>query len=68
MSEKKKASAAQLRATAKYEKKKYFKTLVRFPAENEDAIRSAAGDSLNGFIVSAVLEKMQRDSGGGSSL
>jgi hypothetical protein len=55
MSEKRKASAAQMRATAKYEKNNYFKTLVRFPADKEDAIRAAAGDSLNGFIVAAVL-------------
>lgn len=62
MSEKKKVSAAQLRAVAKYEKKAYFKTLVRFPADKEKEIRAAAGDSLNGFIVSAVLEKINRDS------
>jgi len=61
MEEKKKATAAHMRATAKYEKKAYFKTLVRFPASSENAIRAAAGDSLNGFIVSAVMEKMQRD-------
>jgi hypothetical protein len=58
MSDKRKASAAQMRATAKYEKNNYFKTLVRFPADKEDAIRAAAGDSLNGFIVAAVLEKV----------
>lgn len=58
MSDNKKVSAAQLRATAKYEKNKYFKTLVRFPADKEQEIRAAAGDSLNGFIVSAVLEKI----------
>ena len=58
MSEKKRVSEAQKRATYNYEKKNYFKTLVRFPADTEDAIRAAAGDSLNGFIVSAVLEKV----------
>jgi len=58
--EKKKASAARLRATAKYENKAYFKTLVRFPKEKEDIIRAAAGDSLNGFIVAAVCEKIER--------
>ena len=66
MSEKKKASAAQMRATAKYEKTAYFKTLVRFPADKENIIRSAAGGSLNGFIVSAVLEKIERETGGAS--
>ena len=62
--EKKKVSEAQKKATYKYEKTAYFKTLVRFPASSEDAIRAAAGDSLNGFIVSAVLEKIARDSSG----
>ena len=62
--EKKKVSEAQKKATAKYEKTAYFKTLVRFPAEKESLIRKAAGDSLNGFIVSAVLEKVARELGG----
>lgn len=61
MPEKKKVSAAQLRATAKYEKNAYFKTLVRFPASEEMKIRAAAGDSLNGFIVAAVREKIERE-------
>ena len=58
--EKKKASAARLRANAKYDKKAYFKTLVRFPKDTEDIIRAAAGDSLNGFITAAVYEKIER--------
>ena len=63
MSEKKKASAAQIRAIEKYQKANYFKTLVRFPINKEPEIRAAAGDSLNGFIVAAVLEKIERDAG-----
>ena len=59
--EKKKVSAAQKRATAKYEKNNYFKTMVRFPIEKESEIRKAAKNSLNGFIVSAVLEKLERE-------
>lgn len=51
-------SQAHKKATAKYEKNNYFKTLVRFKKEDEERIRAAAGDSLNGFIVSAVLEKV----------
>lgn len=62
MEEKKKVSAAQARATAKYEKNNYFKTLVRFPKDKEAIIREAAGNSLNGFIVSAVMEKIARNS------
>lgn len=46
---------AQKRANTKWEGKAYWKTLVRFPKDSEDAIRAAAGDSLNGFIVNAVL-------------
>ena len=62
MTEKKKVSEAQKRATAKFEKKAYFKVLVRFPIDKEQEIRAAAGDSLNGYIVQAVLEKIARDS------
>ena len=47
---------AQKRANKKWEGTAYWKTLVRFPKDSEDAIRAAAGDSLNGFIVHAVLE------------
>lgn len=58
--EKKKVSKAQMKATAEYEKKAYFKTLVRFPAEYEEEIRKAASGSLNGFIVNAVMEKIEK--------
>ena len=57
---KKKATEAKMKIIAEFEKKAYFKTLVRFPADQEEAIRSAAGDSLNGFIVKAVLEKVEQ--------
>lgn len=60
MEEKKKISAAQIKATAKYEKNNYFKVLVRFKKADEKRIRAAAGKSINGFIVSAVLEKIER--------
>lgn len=52
-------SKAQARATVKYENKAYFKSLVRFKKEDEERIRAAAGDSLNSFIVAAVMEKVQ---------
>ena len=55
---KKKATAAHMKATAKFEKNAYFKTLARFNKADEPRIRAAAGESLNGFIVSAVLEKV----------
>ena len=49
---------AQAKATAKYEKNAYFKALVRFRKEDEERIRAAAGDSLNGFIVKCVLDRV----------
>lgn len=51
-------SKAHIRATAKYEKNNYFKTLVRFKKEDEERIRNAAGDSLNRFIVKCVLDNL----------
>ena len=59
MEEKKKTSAAHIRATSKYEEKAYFKTLVRFKKTDEERIRSAAGDSLNGFITKCVLDRLE---------
>lgn len=50
------ASEAQRRATKKFEDKAYFKTLVRFNKKDEERIRAAAGESLNGFIVKCVLD------------
>ena len=43
-------SKSQAKATAKYEKNNYFKTLVRFKKEDEERIRAAAGDSLNASL------------------
>lgn len=53
-------SKSQAKATAKYEKNNYFKTLVRFKKEDEERIRAAAGDSLNGFIVQCVLNTLDK--------
>ena len=58
MEEKKKVSKAQIKAVAKYEKKAYFKVLVRFPIDKEKEIRRFSGNSLNGYIVQAVLENI----------
>ena len=60
MEEKKKASEAHMRATAKWEKENYDKVLVRFPKGTKEKITST-GNSLNGFIVSAVNEKLDRE-------
>ena len=51
---------AQLRATAKWQKKAYFSFHLRFRKEDEEEIRYYAGDNLNGFIVDAVKEKIER--------
>lgn len=57
MEEKKKVSKAQMKATAKYEERNYDKILVRFPKGTKEEI-TKTGNSLNGFIVSAVIEKL----------
>lgn len=59
MEKKKKATEAHMRATAKWEKQNYDKVLVRFPKGTKDKIVET-GSSLNGFIVSAVNEKLER--------
>ena len=59
MEEKKKASAARVKANGRYNKKTYYSTLVRFKKEDEERIRSAAGESVNGFIVECVLDRLK---------
>ena len=59
MEEKKKVSEAQMKATAKYEKENYDKVLVRFPKKTKERIQ-ATGETINGFIVSAVNEKLEQ--------
>ena len=60
MKEKKKASEAHMRATAKWEKENYDKVLVRFPKGTKDKINATAAKSINGFIVEAVQEKLDQ--------
>ncbi len=57
-------SKAQQKAVAKYEAKKYDKTLIRMEKGRLSKVRAHAesrGESLNGFIVRAVDETMERD-------
>lgn len=53
---------AHIKATAKYEKDAYFKTLVRFKKSDEEKIRKAANGNLNGFIVDCVLNAINNGS------
>lgn len=55
-----KVSEAQKRATAKYEKEKYDKVLVRLPKGTKAKIQSVS-DSVNGYITQAIEEKMNRE-------
>ena len=59
MEEKKKASEAHMRATAKWEKENYDKVLVRFPKGTKDEILNSGAKSINSFIVEAVKEKLK---------
>jgi len=52
-------SEAQKRATAKFEKEKYDKVLVRFPKGTKAKIQ-ATGESLNGFITRAVKKELEK--------
>lgn len=59
-------SKAQQKAVAKYEAKKYDKTLIRLEKGRLNEIKAHAegqGESLNGFIVRAVDETIERDNG-----
>ncbi len=54
-------SEAQKRATAKFEKERYDKILTRFPKGTKDKILSMGVPSVNGFIIAAVNEKIERE-------
>lgn len=53
---------AHIKATSRYEKDAYFKTLVRFKKSDEEKIREAANGNLNGFIVDCVLNAINNGS------
>ena len=61
------ASKAQQKAVAKYMKENYDEIKVRVAKGQRERIKAAAdssGQSVNGYIVEAVNEKMERDGGG----
>lgn len=53
-------SEAQMRATAKYEKKKYDKVHLRLPKGTKERIRAAGETSLNGYIAELVLDDLDK--------
>lgn len=54
-------STAQKRATAKFEAANYDKVLVRFPKGTKEEIKEIYNDSVNGFIVNAVLNEIEKE-------
>lgn len=64
-----KYTQAQNKASQRYAKKAYDQTLIRFRKDGDmtlDAVREAAersGESLQGFILDAIREKMERLNG-----
>ena len=63
-------SKAQQRATNKYISKAYDRVNLTLPKGQKEAVQvhaSTRGESVNGFIGRAILEAMERDSGGTAS-
>ena len=54
-------TAAQKKATAKFEAANYDKVLVRFPKGTKEEIKEVYNDSVNGFIVNAVLNEIEKE-------
>lgn len=63
-------SEAQRKAAAKY-LEKLDEIRIRMPKGRKDEIKAHAesrGQSVNGFIIAAINEKMERDGGGAAAL
>lgn len=64
-----KYNEAHNKATQRYNAKNYDQTLIRFRKDGDmtlEAVREAAersGESLQGFILAAIREKMERLNG-----
>ena len=57
------ASKAQQKAVAKYMKNNYDELKIRVPKGRKEAIQAAAstqGESLNGFVTTAIDERIER--------
>lgn len=58
------ATEAKKRAIKKYNAKTYSEIKLRIRKEEAEEIRAAIGDrSINGFVVEAIREKINRESG-----
>ena len=57
-----KVSAAQARATAKWEAANYDKVLIRFPKGTKDRI-TATGETVNGIVKRLVLSWLDAQEG-----
>ena len=56
----KKKTAAQMRATVKWEAANYDKFLARFPKGTKDRIIASGAKSINGYIVECVLNDLEK--------
>ena len=55
-------SKAKLAAVERYNQKTYDKITLRVRKEEAEKIRAAVGDqSLNGFILEAIREKIEKE-------
>ena len=64
------ASKAQQKAVTKYMKENYDVYQIRMPKGKKDSIKSAAtaaGESLNQYIIGAVDQRMEQDAQGGAN-
>jgi len=60
------ASKAQQKAVSKYMKENYDVFQIRMPKGRKDNVKgvaAATGESLNQYIISAINQRMERDSG-----
>lgn len=53
-------SKAQQKATKEWEKRNYDIISLRMPKGTKDRIKKIS-DTVNGFIVSAILEKLEKE-------
>ena len=63
-------SKAQQKAVAKYVREKYDLYQVKMPKGRKEEIKAHAesrGQRVNGFIITAIDEKMERDREGGKA-